>query len=323
MIFSGCVVGDIAKNNTKEGVKKMERDGITAATARKRVKADPKKAAKIVGEFVVKDKRSPRFSLLGAPYHDKKNGVVVATDGRIMIVTRHGYDPNAKEPENRYPNWREVVPDYSTGTHQRVVMGYDGRGNPQLVEQYIPVTTLDVDPSWLSEIARAVMRLGRDIGRKDDVIYVRLPLEGGEYACFDAKYIDTFARAMAANGMTEMKATRMSAILAKNDDTTIVLMPVRFYDMSEEGRGDGHKLTIDGITGRILSAPERDDTGEYSREVADALRKTIAEREQLDKTPMDAKETQSYRKKVSRIEKRIAAEDEIDALMSGGASEMA
>lgn len=53
--------------------------------------------------------------------------------------------------------------------------------------------------------------------------------------------------------------------MAKNADTTIVIMPLRGGGLSSVGRKDSANVAFDGLTGRIIRAPERTDMGVGNR----------------------------------------------------------
>jgi len=283
----------------------------------KAAKADAKKAAKVVENFVSKD--GTRKGLQHV-HHDHKGGVAVATDGRVLIATKHGYDKNAKgDPENPFPNWRQVIPNYDGATYEHIERDFDVKsGKHVLKKTKHPVQKVEVDPAAISETCRKVAALANKIGNKD-TIHAALKLPDGKVVVMDAAYLRKVADAMAANGITEIKAVDgKRPILAKNADTTIVAMPLRADGSNpteadfRKGRG-GSGIVIDALTGRILSAPERsDNTAMTSRKWADELRKHI----ESDKT-IDADKARKIKREIENIEKRIAAEDEIDALMGG------
>ena len=282
----------------------------------KPVKADAKKAAKVVESFVSKDATRKVFMNV---HHDHEGGVVVATDGRVLIATKHGYDKNAKDnPDNPYPNWRQVVPNYDGKTYEATERTVGKSGRSVLKKTEHPVQKVEVDPAAISDTCKKVAALANKINNKG-TIFAALKLPDGKVVIMDAAYLRKVADAMAANGITEIKAVDgKRPILAKNADTTIVAMPLRMdgTDPTEaefrKGRG-GSVIVIDALTGRILSAPERsDNTAMTSRKWADALRKDI----ESDKT-IDADKARKIKREIEKIEKRIAAEDEIDALMDG------
>ncbi|MBQ3344441.1 MAG: hypothetical protein IJG84_21255 [Kiritimatiellae bacterium] len=217
------------------------------------------KAAKIVEGFVATDET--RKTLM-KPWHDKKNGVVVATDGKALIATKHGFNPDA--PDGDYPNWQGVVPKYG--------------------DEACGVT---IDPVKVAEVCANGIRLARAIDHKMNV-YAAIPLPEGKHIAFDAAVLRRVAEAMDANSITEFKAVDgVHAILAKNADTTLVAMPIRTYipkthsHVSFElrpGRGDGRGIVLNTITGRVISAPERSDGEEKTgRAWADDLRKGLAD----------------------------------------------
>lgn len=241
-------------------------------SAAKVPKTNPKKAAKVVEDFVAKD--DTRKTLKNV-HHDHKNGVAVATDGRVLIATKHGYDPNAKEnPDAPYPEWKQVVPKYD-GETAKVFDRTDGKGHVKYANK--PVQKVEVNPAELSDICKKASRLARAIGHKETAM-VSVPLPDGDHVMMDATYLKKVSDAMGANGITEIKAVNgNSPILAKNADTTIVAMPLRGGDGDHHpGRG-GTRFVLDAMTGRVISAPERsDNTATTGKEYADSLREIIA-----------------------------------------------
>lgn len=239
---------------------------------------DAKKAAKILSDFVSRDKSR---TALQSVFHDKEAGVAVASDGRALIATKHGFDPDAK-PLDAYYHWQKVIP---------------------CEKSLVNATT--VNPAELAKTCKSAIRLAKATGYKGEYVIVALRMgdKGDKIATVDAKLMLKVAEAMAANGLTELRTGKdvgKEPIMTKNADTTIVFMPLRVNDGAADvtaGRCRGAHLVISADSGRIISAPERTDTGNFSRERLDASRKELGEAE------------------IARIEKRIAAEDEIDALM--------
>lgn len=215
-------------------------------------KPNAKKAAEVVKDFVVTDKDEVKLRPhLANVYHDKDAGRVVATDGRYLIATKHGFDPNAKEPDN-YPDWRQAIPDEKSMTDR-----------------------IKVNPDELGKIAKNAARLDKALGgRIGGVVVFNF---GDGYVKLDAKRMATVAKAMSANGIDEIMANGMyHPIMAKNADTTIALMPLRSNGVETVGReGDG-QVVVDGITGKIISAPARSDSQMKSRNRLDALKKDYA-----------------------------------------------
>ena len=215
-------------------------------------KPNAKKAAEVVKDFVVTDKDEVKLRPhLSNVYHDKDAGRVVATDGRHVIATKHGFDPNAKEPDY-YPDWRQVIPDEKSMTDR-----------------------IKVNPDDLVNIAKKAARLDKALGgRIGGVVVFNF---GDRYVKLDAKRMATVAKAMSANGIDEIMANGMyHPIMAKNADTTIALMPLRSNGVETVGReGDG-QVVVDGITGKIISAPARSDSQMKSRNRLDALKKDYA-----------------------------------------------
>ena len=226
----------------------------------KTIKPNPKKAAKIVGDFVATD---PTRKGLMKPYHDKKNGVVVATNGWFIIVTKHGFDPNAKEPEEPFPNWKTVIPKEKDLT-----------------------ASVKVNPTELAKVCQSAIRLTRAVGIKpsDDnsTPHIILRNSKGGYSVLDANYLLTVAKAMEANGITELRVQDTKGdfeiakpLVARNADTTIVIMPLRGSGIHSTGRVDGAHVAFDGTTGRIIHAPERTDVGALGYSMSEERLKTL------------------------------------------------
>ena len=246
-------------------------------TKPKTVKADPKKAAKAVEGFVATD---PTRKTLMHVHHDHEEGVAVATDGRVLIATKHGYDKNAKDdPEAPYPNWRQVIPDYDGKTYRTFTEEYvEGKGKWRKKAVDLPVHTLETDPAAVSAACKKAASLAKAVGH-EGAVYASLELPDGGRVMMDPAYLRKVADAMGANGITEIRAVAPNRpILAKNADTTIVAMPLRGGTTdAPTGRVSGNPLVIDAMTGRILTAPERsDNTAMTSRKWADELKKEIA-----------------------------------------------
>ena len=250
-------------------------------------KLDAKKAAAILQKFVGKD--STRESLQHV-HHDKEERVAVATDGRILIATKHGYNPNA-EVDPDYPNWKQVIPSLIHGA------------------------TATVNPAALAKNCATASRLARAV--KCDAPLVEIAF-GKERILFNACSLKPVAEAMAANGMTEMKTNGTELApditVAKNDDTTICIMPMRPHvnETRAHGRGNAYPVVIDGLTGGIVAAPLRDTLD--TRKALEISRET---HERMVRVGGYVKgEEKREAKRLAEMEKRVAAEDEIDALMA-------
>ena len=250
-------------------------------------KLDAKKAAAILQKFVGKD--STRESLQHV-HHDKEERVAVATDGRILIATKHGYNPNA-EVDPDYPNWKQVIPSLIHGA------------------------TATVNPAALAKNCATASRLARAV--KCDAPLVEIAF-GKERILFNACSLKPVAESMAANGMTEMKTngTELSPdiTVAKNADATICIMPMRPHidGTRAHGRGNAYPVVIDGLTGGIVAAPLRDTLD--TRKALEISRET---HEKMVRVGGYVKgEEKREAKRLAEMEKRVAAEDEIDALMA-------
>ena len=250
-------------------------------------KIDAKKAAAILQKFVCKD--STRKSLQHV-HHDKEDRVAVATDGRILIATKHGFSPNA-EVNPDYPNWKLVIPSLIHGA------------------------TATANPAALAKNCATASRLARAV--KCDAPLVEIAF-GKERILFNARSLKPVAEAMAANGITEMKTNGTELApditVAKNDDTTICIMPMRPHTdgTRAHGRGYAYPVVIDGLTGGIVAAPLRDTLD--TRKALEISRET---HEKMVRVGGYVKgEEKREAKRLAEMEKRVAAEDEIDALMA-------
>ncbi len=167
---------------------------------------------------------------LQAPYHDKAGRVVVATDGRALLATRYGFNPGAKDRD--YPAWRQVVPNYEKGQ----------KG----------ITTLAFNPGNLLAVCREAKRLAGAVAC--DTVYLRFPLAGGAVFGVALENAKRLAEAMIAGNLSEAKACGPDrAMIAGDENTTVVIMPIRGY-ADQPGRGS-NALTFDAMTGRCISAP--------------------------------------------------------------------
>ena len=218
----------------------------------KPIKANPKKAAGVVKEFVSKDEKR---SYANRIHHDHDSGLAVATNGSILIATKHGYDPNYKDDNrNPYPNWRQVVPTFKKGEGQ----------------------TITIDPNAVLEATKIVKKLASGI-KSDNMIRIKLP--NGEHTYMSVNTLSRVAKAMAANGITDITTEgAFKPLLAKNNDTTIVAMPLRNGDGDVKlGRNAETKIvTFDLESGKVISAPES-KIDKMRRGFAEKLRADIAE----------------------------------------------
>ena len=216
-------------------------------------KTNPKKAAKLVADFVLNPSVGTNSSIM-SPFHDKKNGVVVATDGRIMIATKHGFDPNGKS-DDAFPNWKELV---------------------KFTEQYIASnggSTVSVNPTAIIGACKNAVRFARTTGADEDKTIIAIKF-GDRVKLYSTKYMMKAAKAMEANGISEITSGNGTGpSIAKNADTTIILAGLRGVDPNDVGRFDGADIVVNGHNGRIIAAPERTDTGyQYGHERLDQLK---------------------------------------------------
>lgn len=218
----------------------------------KPLKSTPKKAAEVVKEFASKDESRP---LINHIHHDHDRGLAVATDGRILIATKHGYDPNYKEDSQYpFPKWRKVVPIFKKGEGQTITIG----------------------PNAVLEATKTVKRLASGI-KSDNMIRIKLP--NGEHTFMSVNTLSRVAKAMAANGITDITTEGpFKPLLAKNNDTTIAAMPLRNGDGDVKlGRNAETKIvTFDLESGKVISAPES-KISKMRRDFAEKLRTDIAE----------------------------------------------
>lgn len=244
--------------------------------------------AKAVEAFASTD--ATRMSLM-RPWHDKKYGVVVATDGTVLVATKRGFDKNADNGDRDIPKWKQVVPVYDSKD----------------------TTTLYVTPSAVKEACDKCARLARSMDRKLGA-YMAMSTIRGDYVVLSAANLRKVAEVMDADGMTEIVALDGThPILAKNKTTTIAAMPIRVGKDGHKdntkvncGRGKGHLLVMEAQTGRILSAPERSSS---NRDDVETLRK------KSENPNIGIKDRDKILADAKRVERRIEAEDEIDALM--------
>lgn len=219
----------------------------------KPLKANPKKAADVVKEFVSKDETR---KLLKNIHYDHRNGVAVATDGRVLIATKHGYDPNAKNTTDDFPDWTRHVPKFI------------GKGGGEQI--------ITIDPNAVLEATKTVKKLASGIKAKD---MIRIKLPNGEHTYMNVSTLSRVAKAMAANGIADITTQGLfKPLLAKNNDTTIVAMPMRNGDGDVKlGRNpETSVVTFDLESGKVISAPES-KIGKMRRGFAEKLRADIAE----------------------------------------------
>lgn len=193
------------------------------------------RAAKVADKFVAPSWED-RHRCYKSVQHDHAKRVVVASDRQMLIVTKHGY--------KEYGKMSMLFPDYTKA----------------IVADADLVRSETVNPSEVSAAAKRLVYLARNSKHKYCPTVVSLWL-GDRLADFDAGRMAVFAEAMALNGMTEVKSdAECTRIVAKNDDTTLVLMATKGYDLAV-GRGYANVYRMSGYSGRIVSAPDR-STGE-------------------------------------------------------------
>ena len=170
-------------------------------------------------------------------------------------------------------------------------------------------------PAALAKKCATASRLARAV--KCDAPLVEIAF-GKERILFNACSLKPVAEAMAANGITEMKTNGTELApditVAKNDDTTICIMPMRPHTdgTRAHGRGYAYPVVIDGLTGGIVAAPLRDTLD--TRKALEISRET---HEKMVRVGGYVKgEEKREAKRLAEMEKRVAAEDEIDALMA-------
>lgn len=249
-------------------------------------KADPKRAAKVTEKFVAgkKDFREEIRSV----YHDKANGVAVATDSRVLIVTKYGFDPDANSEGRNYPDYKAVIP-----------------------VDYLSCKCASVNPVEIVKTCKTAIRLAKATKHRADCI-VSLVI-GGELYDFSVTAMLPFAEAMSANGIAEIWGnTPNGPVFAKNDDTTLAMMPVRGIAKAW-GRGYGRTFRFSGHSGRILTAPDRtDDNCMTCDKYLDCERKTLAEEKAIGGNEKGVK---AIERNIEKVERLRSAEDEIEDLI--------
>ena len=221
-------------------------------------KPDPKKAAKVLADFTYKqDKKEVSKKIhddLSRVYHDKKAGLAVASDGRILIASKHGFDPNADNGDVAFPNWRHIVGPTDT--------------NSKLAAK--------VNPTELAKVCKTISSLAKATdGEGEHGPLVAINFGGNHVSYFSASQLAKVAKAMEANGITELRTSEEfnHPAIASNGDTSIVIMPYHISDIETSGRGDWSHFIVNGHNGRIITAPERTDTGyQYGHERLDQLK---------------------------------------------------
>lgn len=242
-------------------------------------KPDPKKAAKVLEDFTYKQNKEEVSKKihddLSRVYHDKEAGLAVASDGRILIASKHGFDPNADNGDVAFPNWRHVVGPTDT--------------NSKLAAK--------VNPTELAKVCKTISRLAKATdGEGEHGPLVAINFGGNHVSYFSASQLAKVAKAMEANGLTELRTSEEfnRPAIASNGDTSIVIMPYRTADIETSGRGDVSGFVVNGHNGRIITAPGRTDIGfQYGHE------RLKEEREHYDKYQKEkldfARQTTFYR----------------------------
>lgn len=262
---------------------KIGRRGVTRKAKRTTTGADPKRAAKVVENFVAGKNESRE--ILKSPYHDHTQKRVVASDGAILISTRHGYDPAVNLPQGQtYLQWKNIVDDARVKN----------------------TNTQAVDPGALAASAKTVLRLARAIQGANASAVVQIPLGDG-IALVKARYLQALAEAMQANGIDALRyRDGDSPLLAENADTSIVAMPLRKESYSSSYASTS-SFFLDAATGRLVSAPE--DVGKEAR-AKDIDGLLLQQKEHGGFLPPSAKRL------LDRIQKQQAAWDETAALLT-------
>lgn len=260
-------------------------------------KADPKKAAAVVKKFIYNGKiLRPAIQSV---YHDKGEGLVVATNGRILVATKHGFDPSAPDRTD-FPDWRGVLPP--TGE-------LDGEG--------------EINPVEVANICRWAAKTARTLKySKPPTVLFRF---GREHIMFYAHDILAVADAMAANGIATIRFQRgvYGPTVAKNGDTEIAVMPVRmsggkgcgaFDPDCLYGRRDDPELVVDGGSGRVVVAPFRYGGCKATERYLEVCRKCLEEAER--RTDVDAAEAVAgERREIARTLRIMEAEAGVESLL--------
>ena len=214
-------------------------------------------AAECVWNFVSTD---PNRTLLNKPYHDKENGVVVATDSKRMIVTKYGYNPNAEAPDGVYPRWGQVIPkDIASATPFAVA----------------------VDAAKLRAVCKAAIPLAKALGYASGrvgpcgVAVWFKPAGDGDLACMDGRLLLDTLEAMECNGIGELRfGEKGGPVFAFNESTTVVQMPLRLE------KEDRENLWINGEAATVETpsqAAQRKAEAEAERAELEAIRAHVAE----------------------------------------------
>ncbi len=198
----------------------------------KTAKNQAQQAAEVVWRFCGTDDRP----LLARPYHDKKAGVVVATDSRRIIITRHGFNPFAKDPDGVFPKYSQLLPK-------------------NVDEEYPHAVWVNVPR--LAKVCKAAVALARAI--RGEKKHTRTPeaicfFEVAGHVCgLDAELLIDTLEAMQCNNARFLQFSTKSPdgdpVLMQTKETTVLQMPVR-------GGGRAAAVTINGETCELEPIPE-------------------------------------------------------------------
>ncbi len=121
--------------------------------------------------------------LLSRPYHDKENGVVVATDAWRLIATPYNFNPLHENADGKFPTWEQVVPFASH---------YSRTAKPEATDGVRGGITFE----RLRKILDAACKLAKATGGKARAWF---PV-AGEVVVLDAAFYSDFLLAMEAGG---------------------------------------------------------------------------------------------------------------------------
>lgn len=247
-----------------------------AVNKSKKTNADKVVASKIKN-FVAKHGDAKNDSLM-LPNHTAE-GKVVATDGRMLIETTRGFDKSKVGENAHYPNYKQVIPDDKRLTR-----------------------SVEVDPSMLANAAKEAVAAAKATKQAviDGDALVALKF-GDEIAYVSAKRLKVVSEVMDAEGITTIKWGGGGPLVAKNDNTTIALMPLRDFESDS--------LVISGHSGKVVQSVKLVDRTEDIKGYKDILsQKDISanERITIEKKLAAAEKEQGF---IDRIKEQMVDEN--------------
>lgn len=214
----------------------------------------------------------PLRPVMSGVYHDKENGVLVATDAVKLVAIKDKnikktaiIDLKGKEIEGRFPNYTAVIP----------------KDNP--IQQ-------EIDVKGFRSRLEGISRANKFFDTSKSVIHVRLKIGDMEYG-FDAEYLNDILKIFEQNGykkVTLQLSTPSRAIVIQEKDITGLLPPVQMDETSkystlierdnteEELQGLAEierKIQIEAAEREVKYAKEFVD--EYEKDLSDA-KKTLS-----------------------------------------------